>query len=64
MNPAYPGICYVVYPHFVAPTPATTNGRSNISNGSPSKVDITKLDMKNPEHRKVYADYRKTAGLA
>ena len=51
-------------PHFVAPTPATTNGRSNISNGSPSKVDITKLDMKNPEHRKVYADYRKTAGLA
>ena len=19
MNPAYPGICYVVYPHFVAP---------------------------------------------
>jgi hypothetical protein len=51
-------------PHFVAPTPATTNGRSNVSNGSPQKVDITKLDMKNPEHRKVYAEYRKTAGLA
>lgn len=51
-------------PHFVAPTPATTNARSNISNGSPSKVDITKLDMKNPEHRKVYAEYRKTVGLA
>lgn len=51
-------------PHFVAPTPSTTNGRSNISNGSPQKVDITKLDMKNPEHRKVYAEYRKTTGLA
>ena len=51
-------------PHFVAATPATTNTRSNVSNGSPSKVDITKLDMKNPEHRKVYAEYRKSAGLA
>ena len=51
-------------PHFVAATPATTMGRSNISNGSPQKVDISKLDLKNPEHRKVYAEYRKTAGLA
>ena len=51
-------------PHFVAPTPSTTNGRSNISNGSPNKVDISKLDMKNPDHRKVYAEYRKTAGIA
>jgi hypothetical protein len=51
-------------PHFVAPTPSTTNARSNISHGSPDKVDITKLDMKNPEHRKVYAEYRKTSGLA
>ncbi len=51
-------------PHFVAATPATTNGRSNVSNGSPSKVDITKLDMKNPEHRKVYAEYRKANGIA
>ena len=51
-------------PHFVAATPATTNGRSNVSNGSPQKVDITKLDMKNPEHRKVYAEYRKANGIA
>jgi hypothetical protein len=51
-------------PHFVAPTPSTTNARSNISNGSPNKVDITKLDMKNPEHRKVYAEYRKSNGIA
>lgn len=51
-------------PHFVAPTPSTTMSRSNISNGSPQKVDISKLDMKNPEHRKVYAEYRKANGLA
>jgi len=50
-------------PHFVAAAPATTNTRSNVSGNTTSKVDITKLDMKNPEHRKIYADYRKTAGL-
>jgi hypothetical protein len=51
-------------PHFVSASPATTNTKSNISQGSPAKLDITKLDMKNPEHRKVYAEYRKTAGIA
>ena len=51
-------------PHFVQATPATSQGRSSISAASPHKVDITKLDMKNPEHRKVYAEYRKTTGIA
>jgi hypothetical protein len=51
-------------PHFVSASPATTNTKSNISQGQPAKLDITKLDMKNPEHRKVYAEYRKTNGLA
>jgi len=51
-------------PHFKAATPATTNTRSNISAGSNAKIDVTKLDMKNPDHRKVYAEYRKSAGLA
>jgi hypothetical protein len=51
-------------PHFVSASPATTNTKTNISQGQPAKLDITKLDMKNPEHRKVYAEYRKTAGLA
>lgn len=50
-------------PHFVQPTPATTNSKSSI-NAQTTKFDITKLDMKNPEHRKIYAEYRKTAGLA
>ena len=42
-------------PHFVQPTPATTNGRSSVNAGNPGSVDISKLDMKNPEHRKLYA---------
>lgn len=50
-------------PHFVQPTPSTTNSRSSIA-GSNNKLDITKLDMKNPEHRRIYAEYRKTAGIA
>jgi hypothetical protein len=50
-------------PHFVSATPATTNSKSNISSSTSKKLDITKLDMKNPEDRKIYAEYRKTAGL-
>ena len=51
-------------PHFVSAAPATTNSQSNMGKGTNKPLDITKLDMKNPEHRKVYADYRKTRGLA
>ena len=50
-------------PHFVAPTPATTNSRSSIT-ASKKELDIKKLDMKNPEDRKIYAQYRKDRGLA
>ena len=51
-------------PHFVSAAPATTNTKSNVTSNTSKKLDISKLDMKNPEHRKIYADYRKTAGLA
>ena len=51
-------------PHFVQASPATTNSKSNVTNSAPGKVDITKLDMNNPEHRAIYAKYRKEAGLA
>ena len=42
-------------PHFVAATPATTQGRSNISQAETGPVDISKLDLKLAEHRKIYA---------
>jgi hypothetical protein len=51
-------------PHFVASTPATTHTKSNVANNTVGSVDITKLDMKNPEDRKLYAQYRKANGLA
>lgn len=51
-------------PHFVAPTPATTNTKSNVADVKSSKIDISKLDFKNPEHRKLYQEYRKTSGIA
>ena len=44
-------------PHFVAAPPSTTQGKSNISQ-SPQKLDISKLDMKNPEHRRMYKEAR------
>lgn len=49
-------------PHFVSAAPATTNSLSNIRGGGDgSKVDVSKLNMKNPEHRKLYAE-AKAAG--
>ena len=46
-------------PHFRAATPATTNTKTNINLGSGNaKLDISKLDMRNPEHRKIYAEAR------
>jgi hypothetical protein len=51
-------------PHFVNATPSTTNARSSISQQTPSKLDISKLDMKNPEHRALYKQYRKDMGIA
>jgi hypothetical protein len=50
-------------PHFKTAAPSTTNTKSNISQPSGAKVDISKLDMKNPEHRKLYKDYRKSVGI-
>ena len=51
-------------PHFKTASPATTNTKSNIGQTATGKLDITKLDMKNPEHRELYKQYRKEHGLA
>lgn len=50
-------------PHFVSPNPSTTNTKSNHTN-KVGEVDITKLDMKNPQDRAIYAKYRKENGIA
>jgi len=51
-------------PHFVTAGPSGSGSRSNTGNANPTKVDITSLDMKNPEHRKIYAQYRKERGIS
>ena len=50
-------------PHFKQATPATTNSKSNIGQ-SREKLDISKLDMKKPEDRKIYKEWRKASGIA
>ena len=49
-------------PHFVQANPATSSTKSSITNNQ-APIDINKLDMKDPAQRKIYAEYRKTAGL-
>lgn len=50
-------------PHFVAATPSTTTARSTVNQRS-EQIDVTKLDlMNNPEHRKIYREYRKSQGI-
>ena len=49
-------------PHFVQANPATSSTKSSITNNQ-TPIDINKLDMKDPAQRKIYAEYRKAAGL-
>ena len=51
-------------PHFKMANPATTATKSNIADGSAvKKIDISKLDMNNPQDRAAYKEYRKSQGL-
>ena len=50
-------------PHFKLANPSTTNTKTNIANKAQAPLDISKLDMNNPEHRAVYREHRKTLGL-
>jgi hypothetical protein len=45
-------------PHFIQPTASTTTTRSSVGFKA-DKFDATKLDMKNPEHRRMYAESKK-----
>lgn len=50
-------------PHFVQPTPSTTNSKSNTNASRNSGVtNLNDLDMANPEHRKIYREMRKKQG--
>ena len=43
-------------PHFVAAGPSTTQSRSSVGTQGQNPLDLSNLDMKNPEHRKIYAE--------
>jgi hypothetical protein len=51
-------------PHFKLANPTTTNSKSNIVNKGNAPLDVSKLDMNNPEHRALYREHRKTQGLS
>tara|TARA_R110000868_G_scaffold243034_1_gene498729 strand:- start:187 stop:882 length:696 start_codon:yes stop_codon:yes gene_type:complete len=52
-------------PHFLSATAKGSGTKGNVrDNNTNAPLDITKLDFKNPDHRKLYAEYRKTSGLA
>ena len=50
-------------PHFKLANPTTTNSKSNIASKGNAPLDVSKLDMNNPEHRALYREHRKTQGL-
>ena len=50
-------------PHFKLANSTTTNSKSNIASKSNAPIDVSKLDMNNPEHRLLYREHRKTLGL-
>lgn len=49
-------------PHFQLPTNATSASKTNIAGAGAAKIDLNQLDMRNPEHRKKYAE-AKSKGL-
>jgi hypothetical protein len=50
-----------VNPHFASPTPATTNTQSSFNAVGNGAIDLSKLDMSNPQHRKIYAEAKAKA---
>ena len=53
-------------PHFLSATPSGSGTQSKIGGAGNvgEKLDISKLDMNNPDDRKVYSEYRKKVGLS
>ncbi len=49
-------------PHFVSAGQPGGGSKSNTGTEGVSPVDVNKLDMTNPEHRKIYAEHRKKLG--
>lgn len=52
-------------PHFkAASSTTTTSTKSFIAKDADKELDVSKLDMNNPEHKAAYKEYRKAQGLS
>lgn len=50
-------------PHFASATPGGTNSRSNITSTKVTGLNLSEMDMNNPEHRKIYGESKKLGKL-
>lgn len=50
-------------PHFVTAGQPGGGSTSNTGTAGAKQIDVEKLDMNNPDHRKLYAEHRKTLGI-
>ena len=50
-------------PHFVSAGQPGGGSTSNTGTAGAKQIDVEKLDMNNPDHRKLYAEHRKTLGF-
>jgi len=50
-------------PHFVSAGQPGGGSTSNTGTAGAKQIDVEKLDMNNPDHRKLYAEHRKTLGI-
>jgi hypothetical protein len=50
-------------PHFVTATPATTLSQGNVDRQPAPAIDLSKLDMTRPDHRKIYAEARRNGKI-
>ena len=50
-------------PHFASATPGGTDSRSNITSTKVTGLNLSELDMNNPEHRKIYGESKKLGKL-
>ena len=53
-------------PHFISAGPTGSGAQSNIANSSnatPGQVDVSSLNMNNPEHRAIYKEHMRSKGI-
>jgi len=50
-------------PHFASATPGGTNTRSNVTSNKVTGLNLSEMDMNNPEHRKIYGEAKKLGKL-